>query len=153
MELGLFWHRPITLRSGDKENLIYTVNEEKIHNAPGIYIFARKYGSAMEPLYVGRAVDLQTRIIQQLNNTRLMVGIKKAAAGHRTLLLAELETKPGQQLDKALKIVESAFIKHYLTEGYDLLNVQGTQLRRHTILSERKHFRKYIPNTVYVEKQ
>jgi excinuclease UvrABC nuclease subunit len=153
MELGLFWHRPITLRSGYKENLIYTVNEDKIPDVPGIYIFARKYGRAMEPLYVGRAVDLQARIIQQLNNTRLMVGIKKAAVGYRTLLLAELVTKPGQQLDKALKIVESGFIKHYLAEGYDLLNIQGTQLTRHTISSERRHFRQYIPINVYVEKQ
>jgi hypothetical protein len=153
MELNLIWYTPLPLRDGYRENLIYTVREEQIPNVPGVYIFARKHGKSMEPLYVGRANDLQTRIIQQLNNTRLMKGIENAAAGRRRLLLAELVTKPGQQLDKALKIVESAFIKHYLAEGYELLNIQGTQLRIHEIVSERKHFRKYIPQTVYVEKK
>ena len=61
----------------------------------------------MEPLYVGRASDLQARIIQQLNNARLMKGIENASADHRKLLLAECITKPGQQLDKALIIAES----------------------------------------------
>ncbi len=153
MELDLFWHRPLSLQNGYQENLIYTVRADKIPSVPGIYIFARKYGKSMEPLYVGRANDFQKRVMQQLNNTRLMMGIKNASAGCRTLLLAELVTKPGQQLDKGLKIVESAFIKHYLAEGVNLLNVQGTQLRRHIILSDRKHFRQYIPVTVYVEKQ
>ena len=152
MELALFWHTPLPLRNGHRENLIYTVDEEKIPNIPGIYVFARKHGKSMEPLYVGRANDLQARIIQQLNNARLMKGIENASAGHRKLLLAECITKPGQQLDKALKIAESAFIKHYLAEGHELLNIQGKQRRIHKIESERKYFRKHIPQTVYIEK-
>ena len=30
MELALFWHTPLPLRNGHRENLIYTVDEEKI---------------------------------------------------------------------------------------------------------------------------
>lgn len=152
MDLTLSWCKPLPLRDGYRENLIYTIYEEKIPNVPGIYVFARKHGKFMEPLYVGKANNLQVRISQQLNNARLMKGIENASAGHRILLLGELFLKPGQQLDKALKIAESAFIKHYLAEGYELLNIQGKQLRRHGIVSERKHFRKYIPQTVYIEK-
>ncbi len=136
MELNLEWHQPFELLDGSRDGLIYRIDEfEHIPAAPGVYVFARNHGDVIAPLYIGRALDLSVRIGQQLNNLRLMRGLFRAPSGHRLLCIGELETRPGQQLDRALPVVESALINAALAEGYELLNIQGTNSLVHTIVS------------------
>lgn len=73
--------------------------------------------------------------MQQFNNARLMNGIKRAPAGYRVVLIGELVTKPGQQAERALDIIEAALIRYALAEGLELLNKQGTRIYRHTLKS------------------
>jgi hypothetical protein len=107
---------------------------EELEEVPGVYIFARKYKNETIPLYIGMAHNLEARIeLQIYNNVLLMMAIQRAARGERILLIGELQPKSGQEIGKALRIVEATLIEHCLTEGYDILNKQGTKRPVHQI--------------------
>ena len=55
MKLHIDWNRPVKLRDGTKQNLIYVLDLPKLVKVPGIYIFGRRWGSGFEALYVGKA--------------------------------------------------------------------------------------------------
>jgi len=84
------------LKDGSKTNQIYCcAGLERLSGKPGVYIFARKFGKIVFPLYVGQAKSLRSRIEGQFNNLRLMVGIKNAQNGRRILLIGRLSLHRG----------------------------------------------------------
>jgi hypothetical protein len=135
MDLSVKWHAPISLLNGDKENLIYVAEGlDSWWDVPGVYMFARIFNEEVSPLYIGKAEKLGFRAWQHFkNSTRLMNGIKKAANGHRVLILGQFFPKPGQSTKKCIALIESALIDHALTEGNKLLNVQGTRTPAHRV--------------------
>lgn len=151
MNLALKWHKPLTLKADKDGNGIYTITLDDIPTEPGIYVFLRTHGSASEALYVGKGKNLRTRIKQHLNNLKLMKGIEKAATGKRLLAFAEFVPKQGQQQAKALRRIETAYIRLYLSDGHQLLNKQGTKIAKDTIASERSDLKKFIPKDLYYE--
>jgi hypothetical protein len=155
MKIALKWEKPIRLRDGSTQNRIYFCRgTDKFPRKPGVYVFARKFGKNIFPLYVGQASRLKGRIEGQFNNLRLMVGIKNAPAGNRILLIARLYLKRGQQMNKVLDIVESALIKNALAQGHDLLNQQGTKTRVHVIRSVgNSSSRQIAPLTMFAERK
>jgi hypothetical protein len=151
VDIQLRWLEPLELIDGTREGLIYNVAEkdwDHIPDAPGAYVFARAHGDSITPLYIGRATSLADRVWQHLNNNlRLMRGLEDAAAGYRILLLAPLIPRPGQRISRVLQLVESALIRSALVEGYELLNVQGTRTRVHTItFSGNREARSWLPS-------
>lgn len=80
-----------------------------------------------------------------------MRGIENAATGKRLLAFAEFVPKQGQQQTKALRRMETAYIRHYLSDGHQLLNKQGTKIAKDSIASERSYLKKFIPKNVYFE--
>jgi hypothetical protein len=66
MKLQLEWTRPISLKDGSRQNLIYSVDKSKLPKIAGIYVFGRRYGSNFEALYVGKAGGIRGHIGQQL---------------------------------------------------------------------------------------
>jgi hypothetical protein len=137
MHVEVQWSKTIRLLDGSRDNLIYTFRiRQSLPTGPGIYIFARSYGQVFAPLYIGIAENLGRRIMQQLNNVKLMKGIEKAQAGHRFMLYGELKVKRGQQASKLLKLVETALIQYALAEGHELLNVQGVKTPIHVITNK-----------------
>jgi hypothetical protein len=155
MRIDIKWDKPIRLKDGARFNQVYYCpGLERIPTKAGVYIFARSFGNLVVPLYIGQAKGLRGRIIQQLNNVRLMVSLQQADIGHRILLVARLRLHPGQQKKKVLDIVESSLIKHALAQGHDLLNKQGVKTRVHTIKSKGNHSSKQIaPLTMLVERK
>jgi hypothetical protein len=152
MQLYVEWHRPIPLKDGTKVNLIYFVDLSKLPETTGVYIFGRRWGSGFEALYVGKATKLRARVKGQFNNLRLMQHVRNAKAGKRVLIAGRLITKPGQRAEKALSLAERALIRYFLSEGHDLVNKQGTRLRRHELLSSGKHPKRFLPSPMYLEK-
>jgi hypothetical protein len=152
MKLSIDWTRPFRLRDASKQNLIYWIDPDKLPGNPGIYVFGRRWGDSFEALYVGKANNIRGRVKSQLNNLRLMQHLRNAKAGKRILLAGEALTKPGQQLDKTLRLSERALVRYFLSEGHDLVNKQGTRLRRHEIVSSGKHPKRFIPDLMYLEK-
>lgn len=113
----------------------YWLDIGKLSNGPGLYVFARSYGKSFEPLYIGKAASLQRRVKGQLNNLKLMKGIRNAPNGKRYLLVAQLLPSPGVPLDTVLKTTERALIENALTDGHPILNIQGTKWKAHSITS------------------
>jgi hypothetical protein len=158
VKIDLKWDKPIRLRDrSSKMNLIYACRDRDLKRLPddaGIYVFARRFGQSIAPLYIGQSSSLRKRIDFQLGNARLMMGIKHSDAGHRILFVARLRLHPGQREQKVLDILESALIKYALAEGHELLNKQGTKTKVHTIRSKGNTSSKQIaPLHVYVERR
>ena len=151
MRLQVNWQDPIPLRSGARQNLIYTLDIESLPDGPGIYVFGRRFGQGFEALYVGQATNLRHRVNTQLNNLKLMQHVRTAKAGRRVVVVGEFIAGPRQPLEKCLDIVERAFIRHFLADGHDLVNISGTVLRRHEILSSYRPMR-FVPPAIYVDR-
>jgi hypothetical protein len=128
MRIRVHWLQPLELFDGSADNYIYDCFWENLPDCPGVYVFARCFGDAVAPLYVGQARSLRVRVRQQLNNARLMKGIQNNKIGPRLLLPAEVTTRSGQHIERALDLVERSLIEHYLSERFELLNVQGTHI-------------------------
>jgi len=74
LKIDLKWERPFQLKDGSRLNLIYSCNAlDRVVSKPGLYIFARRYGKTVAPLYIGQALKLRNRIEQQLNNVKPMM--------------------------------------------------------------------------------
>jgi hypothetical protein len=138
MELQLIWHKPVRLKdSRPDSDLIYEIDLERIPETPGVYIFIRKYGKNQNPLYIGKAKNLKMRVKQHLNSVKLMRKIQKEANGSRAVAFAEFISKPGQKADNCISYIERALIRHFLSEGHNLLNISGTRIAKHTITSDK----------------
>ncbi len=107
---------------------------------------------SFEALYVGKAKTIRRRVRNQLNNSRLMQHVITARRGERILLVGRYVSKPGQDETKSLLLLEQALIRHFVSEGDDLVNKHGTRIRQHEITSTRKELKKFIPATMYLEK-
>jgi hypothetical protein len=152
MKLQVEWMRPILLMDATEPNSIYSVEFDRLPTDSGVYVFGRQWGNQFEALYIGKANRIRGRVKRQLNNLRLMQHIKNAKTGKRVILAGRIVTKPGQQIDKCLPLIERALIRHFLFEGHDLVNKQGTRLRRHELESSGKYPKQFIPGLMYIEK-
>ena len=128
------------------------VDLNKLPTVSGLYILGRRWGSGLEALYVGKANNLRSRVRGQLNSLRLMQHLRNAKAGKRILIAGTLNTRPGQRLEKCLVLVERSLIRYFLSEGHDLVNIQGTHLRHHEIMSSGKHPKRFFPRVMFLER-
>ena len=136
MDLDVFWHPPVDLHDGRDDNLILTCDLDEIPETPGVYAFARKHGENIEPLYIGRAGDLRSRIRGHFRtNVQLMQRIRDARNGRKVVLPGEWRAKRGQQQERALQVIEAGLIKYALAEGHEIFNIQGTKRPVHIINS------------------
>lgn len=53
---------------------------------------------------------------------------------------------------KSLALAERALIRYFLSEGHDLVNKQGTRLRRHELQSSGTHPKRFFPRNMYLER-
>lgn len=152
MKLHVEWSRPVPLKDGTSQNLIYCLDLNKLPATSGIYILGRRWGNGFEALYVGKATNVRSRMKRQLDHLSLMQHLQNAKTGKRIVLIGKILRKPGQRLQKSLLLVERALIRYFLSEGHDLVNKQGTRLRRHEVVSSGKHPKRFIPALMYLEK-
>jgi hypothetical protein len=152
MKIHVEWARPVALKDASRDNLIYSADIDKLPSAPGIYVFGRRWRGQFEALYVGKANRIRGRVKGHFNNLRLMQHLRNAKNGKRIVLVGKIVTRPGQQLEKCLKLIERGFIRYFLSEGHDLVNKQGTRLRRHEVASSGKHPKRFFPCLMYVDK-
>ena len=115
MNIDLSWQKTIVLRDGTKDSLIFNCDLKQITEKPGIYVFARKFGQTVEPLYIGQATNLRKRIKEQLNTTRLMIGLKTKRIGIRILLVGVLKSPTESKVNKKLNIAEHTCIQNALS--------------------------------------
>lgn len=152
MELKIQWMRPQPLTNGSRTGLIYTTTLDKLPEKCGIYIFGRHWGkSKFGALYVGKAHNVRSRVKGQLNNLRLMRHVQSATSGKRLLMAGIFATKSDRRKEKCLPLLERAFIRHFLSEGHDPVNKQGTRIRRHKVESNGTFAKSFFPSLIYLE--
>jgi hypothetical protein len=152
MKLSVEWTRLLPLRQAADQNQIYEVNLGRVPDTAGVYVFGRKMGDNIEALYVGKGNNLRSRIKGQFNNLRLMQHLKQAKKGKRFLFAGQAITKRGQRIKKVLYFLERSLIRHFLSEGHDLVNIQGVRIRSHEIESSGHQKKRFIPRLMYLEK-
>lgn len=154
MKLHLEWGTPIPLTDGSGQNLIYVLDPNKLPKAAGVYVFGRRRrNGGFEALYVGKANDIRGRVWGHRKNLPLMMHLKKTAKqGERVVRTGVFNARPGQNHTKCLAIIERALIRFFLSEGHDLVNKQGTRLRRHEISSDGRHPNLFVPRLMFVDR-
>jgi hypothetical protein len=125
MQINVQWAKPMQLKDGKKENMIYTYETENIPDAPGCYVFYNKYGSSITIFYIGKSMDIQSRLEGHKNNLKLMMGIKNYMKGNKYVMYATIKTRNKNDIQKSIDLVERNLIKHALSQGHDLFNIQG----------------------------
>lgn len=134
MNLEVKWCRPLNLKNGEKDGLIYKIeNIDDWLGVGGVYMFCRRYNKTLIPLYIGKAENLGFRVKQHLNSVKLMKSIQNAQSGEKVIIMGRYIPKSGQDRKKTIAIIEKSLIEHCLSEGYELLNIQGTKTPTHKI--------------------
>ena len=128
MKISVVWHAPIVL-PGYARELIDSFDFEVLPEEAGVYIFARRFGSKVTAIYVGKAEVLRVRIRQQLNNNLLMRALDDAPNGERVLICGTFTGKRGARIGKWLKTVEEALITHFTEQQHELINKRGVLLQ------------------------
>jgi hypothetical protein len=127
------WNQPIEIFEA-KSGAIYACPElSLIPEEPAVYVFGRQHGNNVEPLYIGKALNLRQRMKQQFDSVRLMSSLKEGGNGIRFLIYCIPALKRGQPARKVIKVLEDSLIAHALSEGHELLQKQGTLRPNHTI--------------------
>ena len=153
MKIRLHWSKPIPVRKVRGAVLEYAIDMDLLPTEAGIYIFGRQWGQKFEALYVGKAARLRGRVRSHLNNRKLMAHLAEARTGKRVVLAGTLVTASGQSWEKCLGLAERAFIRRFVAEGHDLVNKQGTRVRKHVIESSGKHPKRWFPGEVALERR
>lgn len=155
MDINAVWQKQIKLIEGREQNLLYYWSEEKISENPGCDVFYNKHGSSISILYIGSAKNLRSRLAQQQNNVKLMMGIKNSfKKGDRFLITCTVNLKQGQKSDKVIKLLEDNLIKIALTSGHELINIHGTKIKyEHITFKGNRDSEKMFDRKVSIEKK
>lgn len=134
MEIEVKWHESRKLLDGSNKNLIYDIPDlDEYYEMSGVYMFCRRYGKSIAPIYIGKSKNIGNRISQHFNSTKKMKGIENSLNGERILIVGEIICKKGQKIDKCMKIVEKALIDHALANEFELVNDKGTKSEYHKL--------------------
>jgi hypothetical protein len=81
-----------------------------------------------------------------------MMHLKSARQGKLVVRAGVFKARPGQNADRCIEIIERALIRHFLSEGHDLVNKAGTRLRRHEISTVGRHPKLFVPKVMFVDR-
>lgn len=139
-EIIIEWQKPIELF--DSTEKILDIDEKdmsKITEDMGVYVFARRHSGMYSPLYIGCGSakgayynGVRGRIKWHIkHSTELMLAIKrkKMGTGAPTLIVGEIKPQRGDNPE----FVEKELIRRAMADGYNLLNVQHTKIKYHSI--------------------
>jgi hypothetical protein len=133
LNIEAVWSKPIKLYEANSGASYACPDLETIPEGPAVYIFGRKHGKSLMPLYIGKALNLRQRMGQQFDSIKLMLKLKEAANGGRFLIYCVPSLKRGQKASKVIKVMEDALIARALAKGCELRQKQGTLRPNHAI--------------------
>ena len=151
MNLHVEWAPAIALRRVRGDIELDDADLKRVPAVPGVYVFGRCWGDNFEALYVGQAKNVRGRIKGQMNNHRLMKHVRDAKTGSRVVMVGSVIPKPGLQIENCLTLVERTLIRYFLAKGDDLVNISGTRLRSHEVVSTHRP-KRFVPGTMYLDK-
>lgn len=133
MKIEASWSQPIDLGKDKSGSLIYTLDLTQLPKVPGVYIFGRKHGKSIIPIYIGETVSIRSRIKNHLASVPLMRAIEDAPTGQRFLIYCEVKAGSPEKAKKHVKVIERALILHAQSQGHEIFNKKGTKLPTNTI--------------------
>lgn len=133
MKIEASWAQPVQLKKGPEGGLIYTLDLQQLPVVPGVYIFGRKHGGTVVPIYIGETLSIRGRIKNHLESLPLMRAIENSASGSRFLIYCTVKAGSADKAKKHIKVVERALILHAQSEGCEIVNKKGTKLPTDTI--------------------
>lgn len=128
MKIEAIWSQPIQMKKDSKGKLIYTVDLDSLPASPGVYVFGRKHGVTIAPIYIGETLSIKARVKNHLDSLPLMRAIEDASSGGRFLLYCTVRAGSLEKAKKHIKVIERALILHAQAEGHELFNKKGTKL-------------------------
>lgn len=153
MEIKAVWSQPLILEDGSRYDLNLYFSTENIPSLPGCYIFYNKFGKSYSIIYIGKADILKRRLHQQMNNSRLMLGIKNNKRGKKYLIYCTINNRQKQNIQKNLLVVERQLIKTALANGHELLNRKGALINyNHISFAGNRTSEKMISRKIAFEK-
>ncbi len=133
LNIDATWGKPIELSESYSGTAYICPELTLLPEEAGVYVFGRRFGNSVTPIYIGKALNIRQRIAQQFDSVRLMSSLKDAANGSRFLIYCVPQLKRGQKVRNVIKVMEDALIAHALAEGHELRQKQGTLRPNHTI--------------------
>ncbi|ENU25275.1 hypothetical protein F993_00049 [Acinetobacter proteolyticus] len=124
MKIELSWFEPIDLGSSNtlRENTRNgNFDYNLIPEISGVYIFYREFNQTQEPLYIGKSLNIRTRMKQHFKNIDLLEGLQNSKKGQKKLIFAEVKVRGNVDLQRAIAQAEKGLIQHFV-EDYELLN-------------------------------
>lgn len=128
MKIEAAWSKPIPLAKDQSGKLIYTLDLKALPTVPGVYIFGRRHGSTVVPIYIGETMSLRSRVKWHLDSLPLMRAIEQAATGSRFLIYCTVKAGTEEKAKKHIGVLERALILHAQGEGHEIVNKRGTKL-------------------------
>lgn len=133
MQIEATWSQPIALKKGLPGGLIYVLKLEDLPEEPGVYVFGRKHGESVVPIYIGETLSIRGRVKDHLNSLALMRAIENAPNGGRFFIYCTVKAGSKEKAKKHVKVLEKALLVHAQSEGHELFNKKGTKLPTDTI--------------------
>jgi hypothetical protein len=128
MQIDASWSQPIALKRCKPGGLIYELDIDTLPAEPGVYVFGRKHGENVVPIYIGETLSVRGRIKGHLNSLPLMRAVENAPKGGRFLMYCTVRAGSREKAKKHVRVVEKALILHAQSEGHVLFNKKGTRL-------------------------
>jgi hypothetical protein len=119
---------PIALKKAASSGLIYELPLDQLPTVPGAYIFGRKFGGKVVPIYVGETQNIKSRVKGHLKSLPLMKAIENSPNGPKFFIFCTVKTNAPKRAKQHVKIIERAIILHSQAEGHVLFNTSGAKL-------------------------
>jgi hypothetical protein len=153
MKIEATWSQPIPLIKDKSGKLIYTLDLKSLPAKPGVYVFGRKHGSTVVPIYIGETLSVRGRIKWHLDSLPLMRAIEQSHTGRRFLIYCTVKAGTTDKAKKHIGVLERALILHAQGEGHELVNKRGTKLPTDTIsFSGNRTSEAIAPRTMLVKR-
>jgi hypothetical protein len=133
MQIEATWSKPIPLKKGPPGGAIYVLKLEDLPDEPGVYVFGRKHGENVVPIYIGETLSIRRRVKGHLNSLALMRAVENAPNGGRFFIYCTVKAGTNEKAKKHVKVLEKALIMHAQSEGHEIFNKKGTKLPTDTI--------------------
>lgn len=128
MKIEATWSQPTKLVLSRSPDKIYELDLEALPAKPGVYVFGRRHGGSVTPIYIGETLSIKARTKGHLNSVALMGAIKAAPKGERFFIYCTVKAGNKDKAKKLIKVLEKALILHAQSEGHELVNKKGTKL-------------------------
>jgi hypothetical protein len=133
MKIEAAWSKPIDLKLDASGALIYTMDWRNLPSDPGVYVFGRKHGETVTPIYIGETLSIRGRMKNHLESVPLMRAMENEPSGSRFVMYCTVKAGTQEKAKKHIRVLERALILHSQSEGHELVNKRGTKLPTDTI--------------------